>query len=220
MRFGKKNPGHWDPAPGDAASGGPAGPEYLTLDPDPGEAPTVADAAPAPWPEAETALPLDLDVENQPTVGIFPSSGHAPAGGGQDVLPLDPAVDDGPTVDPFTHRSLDAQRDLAGWLVCTAGPDRGRDFRLWIGRSFVGSGTAMDVSVGDPALQARGHFSVVYDPVGGGFYAVPGEEGDLRRNGAPCLRPTPLQDKDCLEAGGSSFRFKAFLGEGFRWEDD
>ena len=64
---------------------------------------------------------------------------------------------------------------VVGWIVCTEGPERGRDYRIHVGRNFVGRSYKMDISIiDDKAISRENHCSLVYDPMHGDFILVPG----------------------------------------------
>ena len=65
---------------------------------------------------------------------------------------------------------------VVGWLVCTDGVEKGRDYRLVSGRNFIGRAYQMDVSIpDDKGISRENHCSVVYDPKTKKFCLVPGE---------------------------------------------
>lgn len=106
-----------------------------------------------------------------------------------------------------------------GWLVCTRGPERGRDYRIKTAKNFVGRSASMDISVSDDRQIFRErHFSIVYDPKGNEFYAVSGE-GAVTVNGENLINSKKLNDGDVLELGGSEFVFVPFCREGRVWEE-
>ena len=107
---------------------------------------------------------------------------------------------------------------VAGWLVVTEGPGRGRDLRLGEGRSFLGTGAdgAPCLLSADAPLSAR-VAAVAYDPKDGSFTLVPGSASELcYQNGQRLLVPQPLAAGDTLALGKASLRFVPFCGE-FRW---
>jgi hypothetical protein len=54
---------------------------------------------------------------------------------------------------------------VVGWLVCLAGPDRGRDFRLHSEKNFIGRSPLMDVCVaGDETVSRDKHATVISIP--------------------------------------------------------
>ena len=54
---------------------------------------------------------------------------------------------------------------MVGWLVCTAGPDRGRDYRIRSERNFIGRGDEMDIAIrGDDTISRDNHASITFNP--------------------------------------------------------
>ena len=53
---------------------------------------------------------------------------------------------------------------VAGWLVCTSGRDKGKDFRLHFGANTVGRDSKRSVILKDPAV-SRVHFTISYDQI-------------------------------------------------------
>ena len=52
---------------------------------------------------------------------------------------------------------------VVGWLVCTEGVDKCKDFRLHADNNFVGRGSQCDVRLSDEYVSKK-HFTVTYDP--------------------------------------------------------
>lgn len=108
---------------------------------------------------------------------------------------------------------------VTGWLVCTEGPEKGRDFRLHHGFNRIGRDFGMDVQVmDDPAISRINHCSVVYDEKSITFSAVPGSGTVTYCNGELLARATRLEAGDELRLGESSFVMIPFCREGRVWE--
>jgi hypothetical protein len=108
---------------------------------------------------------------------------------------------------------------VVGWLVCLAGPDRGRDFRLHAEKNFIGRSPAMDVCVaGDDAVSRERHALVIFDPKKQVFWAVPGDSSGLvYLNGDIVHAPTQMQQEDVLEVGRTKLVLIPFCGEKYNW---
>jgi hypothetical protein len=108
---------------------------------------------------------------------------------------------------------------VVGWLVCLAGPDRGRDFRLHAEKNFIGRSPAMDICVGgDDAVSRDRHGLVIFDPKKQVFWAVPGDaSGLLYLNGDVVHAPTQMQRDDVLEVGQTKLVLIPFCGEKYSW---
>jgi hypothetical protein len=110
---------------------------------------------------------------------------------------------------------------VVGWLVCIAGPDRGRDYRLRGGTSSVGRGEGMEVHIeADPAVSRDVHAIVTFEPRHARFTLAPGAgRGLVYRNGEDVDRPTVLHARDVIELGATKLLFVPLCGDDFRWEE-
>jgi hypothetical protein len=108
---------------------------------------------------------------------------------------------------------------VVGWLVCLAGPDRGRDFRLHAEKNFVGRSPLMDVCVaGDETVSRDKHATVIFDPKKQAFWALPGDAAGLVYvNGDIVHTPTQIQRDDVLEVGQTKLVLVPFCGEKYSW---
>lgn len=110
---------------------------------------------------------------------------------------------------------------VTGWLVCTKGEERGRDFRLHYGFNRIGRGLLMDVCIlGDEQISRNSHCSVVYEHRKNEFSLVP-ENGCLTYfKGEALQEPVKLHSGDRFVIGDTELVFIAFCGEGIRWEEE
>jgi len=108
---------------------------------------------------------------------------------------------------------------VVGWLVCLAGPDRGRDFRLHAEKNFIGRATTMDVCIsGDETVSRERHATVIFDPKKQLFWAVPGDAAGLvYLNGDIVHAPTQMKHDDVLEVGQTKLTLIPFCGEKYSW---
>lgn len=108
---------------------------------------------------------------------------------------------------------------VVGWLVCLAGPDRGRDFRLHAEKNFIGRSPLMDVCVpGDESVSRDRHALVIFDPKKQQFWAVPGDAtGLLYLNGDVVHAPAPMSADDVLEMGQTKLVLIPFCGAKYSW---
>lgn len=107
---------------------------------------------------------------------------------------------------------------VTGWLVALDGAAAGRDLRLGMGRSFLGTdpaGLPVLLSADAPLSVRQG--IVAYDPKENSFTLLPGSSAELLYlNGKAALEAMPLAAGDTLTLGETSLRFVPFCGE-FRW---
>ncbi len=110
---------------------------------------------------------------------------------------------------------------VTGWLVCTKGPEKGRDYRLHHGFNRIGRSMNMDIFVAeDMTIDRDTHCSIVYDAKSNHFYIVPGK-GTLTYVNQTLLEcQKSLMSGDCLQLGDSSFEFMAYCREGHTWEEE
>lgn len=108
-----------------------------------------------------------------------------------------------------------------GFLVCIAGPNRGRDYKLVAGRNFIGRGAAMDVALTDDDTVSReSHALVTYDVKHNKFSLSPGQgRGITYCNDEQVEMVRPLKAYDIIEVGKSRLIFLPLCGEQFRWDE-
>lgn len=107
---------------------------------------------------------------------------------------------------------------VTGWLICIAGPERGRDYRLHTGRNFLGRATNMSVSVpGDPEITRDNHCSVIFEPKNQTFLLAPGS-ANTYCNGESVTEAVALAESDVIKAGTSEFIFIPYCKGERNWE--
>ena len=113
-----------------------------------------------------------------------------------------------------------AQAELVvGWLVCTQGPERGRDYRLHTGRNFLGRDFSMDICLADdPKVSRIQHCSVVYEPRKGKFYLAPCQGCTVYFQGNVMEAPKEIQEDDVFQVGDCSLTFIPYCRGDRKWE--
>lgn len=108
---------------------------------------------------------------------------------------------------------------VVGWLVCIAGPDKGRDFRIHTERNFLGRDPSMDIAVaGDASISRQNHTVVSYNPKKHSFqHRTRRCTGLTFVNEEELLAAQPLAPYDVIEVGASKFLFVSFCGDRFTW---
>ena len=108
-----------------------------------------------------------------------------------------------------------------GFLICIAGPNRGRDYKLAAGRNFIGRAAAMDVALTDDDTVSReSHALVTYDVKHNKFSLSPGQgRGITYCNDEQVETARPLKAYDIIEVGKSRLIFLPLCGEKFRWDE-
>ncbi len=111
---------------------------------------------------------------------------------------------------------------VVGWLVCTKGPDRGRDYRIHSEKNFIGRSPSMNICIqNDESVSRDNHASVSYNPRNKSFKIHPGSSrGLVYLNGKDVDMPTELSVYDIIELGQTKLVFIPFCGEKFQWDND
>lgn len=108
-----------------------------------------------------------------------------------------------------------------GWLVCTDGPGRGRDFRLHQGYNFIGSDPRADISIPwDPQLGPEDGGILCYDRQLRLYSFGPrGRALPVRVGGKMILDAVVLSPGDRLTVGSTALLFVPLCGPDFSWEE-
>ena len=116
----------------------------------------------------------------------------------------------------------DDERMVAGWLVVTGGPGRGKFSPIFDGMNTVGRGEdqSTQLDFGDETISRSDHAFITYDYVGRKFYIQHGGKSNLvRLNKTPVLQPTEMNQGDEISLGDTVLRFVPFCNEKFDWQD-
>lgn len=108
-----------------------------------------------------------------------------------------------------------------GWLIALGGKHLGRDFRLKVGKNFVGRSANMDVALTDDVSVSREkHAIVVYEPKEHLYLVQPGEASTLvYKNEAVVLEPVKLEAYDVISVGDVNLLFIPLCNKQFNWSD-
>lgn len=108
---------------------------------------------------------------------------------------------------------------VAGWLVCTEGPEKGRAFPLYKGRNHIGRSYKMEVCISEDTEVGRDtHCTVIYDERWNQFHILEGRRTVTYRNGRRLAGQEELTDGDILQLGNSRLEFLAYCKEDRRWK--
>ena len=109
---------------------------------------------------------------------------------------------------------------VVGWLVAVAGSHFGEDFRLKIGRNFIGRSPNMDIQLSkDSSVSRERHAIVLYDPKANMFLVQPGDSKELFYcNDKVVLAPEKLNPGDILVIGSSKLLFIPCCTDSFNWD--
>ncbi|MFN8057893.1 MAG: FHA domain-containing protein [Vicinamibacterales bacterium] len=132
--------------------------------------------------------------------------------------PVPRAADEGKTV-PLVRKKAGID-PVVGWMVCVAGADRGRDFRIRSEKNFIGRSETMDICVGgDETISRENHAIVSFNPKNGQFKLHPGESrGLVYLNGEEVDGPKPLAEGDKVELGQTTLMFVPLCDDTFSWD--
>lgn len=108
-----------------------------------------------------------------------------------------------------------------GWLIALGGEHLGTDFRLKVGKNFIGRSPKMDVALTeDKSVSRDRHAIVVYEPKAHLYLVQPGESSSLvYRNDEVVLTPVKLEAYDVITVGDVNLLFMPLCGERFNWGD-
>lgn len=109
---------------------------------------------------------------------------------------------------------------VVGWLVCSEGPNQGRDYRLRSGYNNIGRDTSNQVCIaGDDTISRSEHAKIFFDHKNASFHVIAGSgRSGVYVNDSAVLQPTPLKPYDIVEVGKTKLVFVPFCGERFRWD--
>lgn len=108
-----------------------------------------------------------------------------------------------------------------GWLIALGGEHLGTDFRLKVGKNFIGRSQQMDIALAeDKSVSRDRHAIVVYEPKAHLYLVQPGESSSLvYRNNEVVLTPMKLDAYDVITVGDVNLLFIPLCGERFNWGD-
>ncbi len=125
--------------------------------------------------------------------------------------------DDQKTVGVFGKQS--GRNFVTGWLVCTKGRERGRDYRIYNGNNWIGRGYQMDICIADdPAISRDRHAVLIYDHKSNKFFLSPGSGTVTMINHEMLVRAKEIRSRDKITLGDSEFTFIPFCVEGETWK--
>ena len=118
--------------------------------------------------------------------------------------------------------TLDPKDYVCGWLVCTNGFNKGRDYAIRAGKNAIGSDEEMPICVqGDPLINKRSHGVVVYDEATHTTIMLPGDsQGLVYKEKNVILKEAPLVSYDKIWIGDSEFIFVEFCTDKLNWDKE
>lgn len=108
---------------------------------------------------------------------------------------------------------------VAGWLICTNGKLRGKDFRILAGRNKIGRDASNDICLStDNTVSREEHANIIYDPVNNKFYVTQGSSrGLVYVNELLVISDAQLVNYDKIKLGNVELVFVALCNEKFSW---
>lgn len=106
-----------------------------------------------------------------------------------------------------------------GWLVALGGEHIGTDFRLKVGKNFIGRSPKMDIALTeDKSVSRERHAIVVYDPKSNMYLIQPGDSSSLAyHNNNLLLTPEKLEAYDMITVGDVNLLFMPLCSAKFSW---
>ena len=158
-----------------------------------------------------------MDIDNSLSETLGPLTGFVPD---TDINIQSNYQDDDKTIS-FGFFDTTKIQPVTGWLVCTEGYEKGKDYRLHSGKNFVGRSTSMDVVlIDDKSISRNKHCSITYDPKGSAFY-ISAEHGNIvYLHEEPVSDTSVLNNGDTINIGDTKLVFVAFCQEGRTWEKE
>lgn len=106
-----------------------------------------------------------------------------------------------------------------GWLVAIGGAHIGTDFRLKVGKNFIGRSPQMDVALTEDKSVSRDRQAiVVYEPKEHLYLVQPGEASTLvYKNEQVVLSPEKLEAYDVITVGEVNLLFIPLCNKEFNW---
>ena len=187
----------------------------------------------APLAESQHTMPLsDVNSFDTPTVPLMPTDEIIPP---TNSVSID--TDDDHTVaffdDVFSNvapaapapavvkKEAGVTSPCVGWLIAIGGVHIGQDFRLKVGKNFIGRDETMDVAMtGDKSVSRNRHAIVIYEPKQHLYLIQPGESSALVYcNDEVVLGPVKLKPYDIITIGEVNLLFLPLCGEQFNWSE-
>ncbi|MCA1030220.1 FHA domain-containing protein [Bacillus timonensis] len=125
--------------------------------------------------------------------------------------------DEGKTVGVYMKK--EGTEPVVGWLVCIAGKDRGRDYRIHPEKNTLGRSETNDIHIAnDQTISRDNHATVIYDPKKRNFRLLAGQgRGLVYVNDEVIDFSTPLKSRDIIELGETKLMFVPLCDEHFDW---
>lgn len=165
----------------------------------------------------------DMGQHNIVTEGVDSAEDHTVAYFDDIFSNAAPASSVAPATSPMpqSHRVNKVSTPCVGWLIAIGGNHVGTDFRLKVGKNFIGRNQNMDISLTeDKSVSRDRHAIVVYEPKEHLYLVQPGESSSLvYKNNKVVLSPETLEAYDVVTVGEVNLLFMPLCGTRFSWSD-
>lgn len=147
-------------------------------------------------------------------------AGLAPTGSGNTSLracPTMPGVMQHPTSEEAPANKV--FNPVVGWLISMSGADKGRDFRLLVGKNTIGRGRDENVFLSGDEKISRDHATIYYYPKVNEFYIEDHSTHGTYLNSKPIIQRTLINTMDRIEIGDTVLILKSLCDSGFIWDE-
>lgn len=119
-----------------------------------------------------------------------------------------------------SDQSITPIRNVVGWLVCIDGPEKGKDYRITVGRNFIGRNSDRQINIQlDESISRDIHAEIMFEPNEQQFMFVNGNSAELSYlNGKVIVGHQILTRFDKIAMGKSKFLFVPLCGDDFNWK--
>lgn len=189
-------------------------------------------------PAAAPAATPNADMKTMPLNAVAGGTATMPINQPMNTVPLNPPVNTTPLPDNKTQsgglrdqvddvnktvgffKKANGKEPVVGWLVCVEGKHYGEDFRIRMGRNFIGRGANMDIVLpNDSSISREKHSIIVYEPQENMYVLLAGESKELSYlNGQVVLSPQLLKPYDKIKLGNTVLMFVPLCGDSFVWK--
>lgn len=165
----------------------------------------------------------DMGQHNVVTEGVDSAEDHTVAFFDDIFSNAAPASSSAPVSSPSPQNHIvnKVSTPCVGWLIAIGGNHVGTDFRLKVGKNFIGRNANMDIALTeDKSVSRDRHAIVVYEPKEHLYLVQPGESSSLvYKNNKVVLSPITLEAYDVVTVGDVNLLFMPLCGAQFSWSD-
>ncbi|MCL2109767.1 MAG: FHA domain-containing protein [Oscillospiraceae bacterium] len=160
-------------------------------------------------------FPKTAPLQNNPAP--FPKTSPVAASAIPKTMPLDNPETNKTMALNLNEKGIDPVR---GWLICTDGAKKGKDFRICGEKNFIGRLKSNDVCLDfDDSISKEANAIISYDSRHNKFFIQQGEgKNNIYVNENLLLAPIELSDYDVIEIGKTKLVFRSLCNDSFKWE--